>query len=94
VGYVSLVFGAFALILLFGSMIFHATLFFAAIPAAIIGAVIGSMTRKTGPGRIGMVLSFISLAMVVVGYAIFAPVSRTVTSDVESPPAIKAPPAK
>ena len=70
----SIVFGALALLLLGASIGFNGgTLLYVSLAAAIIGAVLGTMSRATKEGKTGMILSLVSLFITVLGIAFFTP---------------------
>jgi hypothetical protein len=72
--YVSIVFGAFAILLLSVSIgLVIVPLCCVSIAAAIVGAILGVMSRATKAGKAGMILSLVSLVITVLGIAIFIP---------------------
>jgi len=61
---------------------------YVSLAAAIIGAILGAMSRATKQGKAGMILSLVSLVITVLSFAFFSPrpvLTITRDQDVETP---------
>lgn len=86
--YASIVLGALGLLLLPVGLQFSGTLVYVSLAAAVVGVILGVMSRETKAGKAGMIVSLVSAVVIVLTVFFFSPSSMKVTEgDVEAPSA-------
>ena len=85
----SIVLGAFGLLLLPIGLQFNGMLMFVSLAAAVIGVILGVMSRETKTGKAGMIVSLVSAVVIVLTIVAFSPISRKDTMDAVEAPSVK-----